>query len=145
MGDYIMIDRSAHFAKSTVRRKVVGIDSALRLDFLALFTLLAVVVHGRIFKARRVAVLGHHYFLSPTSFRTLLWPRSTYYKMVTSAYQRAANTLKLRGGAYYDDPKEEQCLRCGHSTSNCFVISLKLVNDRGSKSFVANSLMRHMN
>jgi hypothetical protein len=63
MGDYIMIDRSAHFAKSTVRRKVVGIDSALRLDFLALFTLRAVVVHGRIFKARRVAVLGH-----PASF-----------------------------------------------------------------------------
>jgi len=71
-GDDIMNDRSAHLARSPVRRKVVGIDSGLRLDLLALLTLLAVVVHGRIFKARRVVVLGHPRFLSPKSIRILL-------------------------------------------------------------------------
>ena len=72
MGDDVMNDRSAHFARSPVRRKVVGIDSDLRLDLLALLTLLAVVVHGRIFKARRVVVLGHPSFLSPNLTRILL-------------------------------------------------------------------------
>jgi hypothetical protein len=58
-----MIDRPADSTEPPVARKVVGIDSALRLDFLTLFALLAVVVNGRIFKAHRVVVLGHPCFL----------------------------------------------------------------------------------
>jgi len=67
-----LIDRSADFTWSPVARKVVGIDSAIRLNFLTLFALLAVVVNGRIFKVRRVVVLGHPCFLSPMSIRMLL-------------------------------------------------------------------------
>lgn len=80
MGNDTMIDRSAHFAKSPVGRKVVSIDSALRLDFLALFTLVAEVVHGRIFKARRVVVLGH--------------PASFHQRQVGYYFDRVARTTK---------------------------------------------------
>jgi hypothetical protein len=79
-----MIDGSTHFARSPIRRKVVGIDSALRLDFLSVFTLMAVVVDSGIFKARRIVVLCHHHFPSPTSILILLWPRSTSWEMATS-------------------------------------------------------------
>jgi len=43
----------ARVAWSSVGRNVVGVDSTLWFDFLVLFTLLAVVVHGRIFKVRQ--------------------------------------------------------------------------------------------
>ncbi len=63
----MMIHWLALVARSPVGRNVVGVDSTLWFDLLALFTLLAVVVHGRIFKVRRVVVLCHPRFLS-------LWP-----------------------------------------------------------------------
>jgi len=60
----LMIHRLARIAWSPVGRNIVGVDSTPWFDLLALFTLLAVVVHGRIFKVRRVVVLRHPCFLS---------------------------------------------------------------------------------
>jgi hypothetical protein len=51
--------RLARVAWSPVGRNVVGVDSTLWFDLLALFTPLAMVAHGRIFKVRRVVVLCH--------------------------------------------------------------------------------------
>jgi hypothetical protein len=64
MAAVTMIHQLALVARSPVRWNVVGIDSAFWFDLLAPFTLLAVVVHGRIFKVRRVVVLCHPCFLS---------------------------------------------------------------------------------
>jgi hypothetical protein len=61
----MMVHWLARIAWSPVGRNVVGVDSTPWLDPLALFTLLAVVEHGRIFKVRRVVVLRHRCFLSP--------------------------------------------------------------------------------
>jgi hypothetical protein len=60
----MMVHWLARVAWSPVGRNVIGVDSTPWLDPLALFTLLAVVVHGRIFKVRRVVVLCHPRFLS---------------------------------------------------------------------------------
>jgi len=68
----LMIHWLARFTWSPVGRNVIGVDSTRWLDFLALFTLLAVVVHGRIFKVRRVVVLCHPRFLSPKPNRIVL-------------------------------------------------------------------------
>ena len=67
-----MIHLLALVARPPVRWNVVGVDSTLWFDILALFTLLAVVVYGRIFKVRRVVVLCHPRFLSPKPNRIVL-------------------------------------------------------------------------
>src|ERR1035437_1265532 len=64
----------ARVARSPVGGNVVGVDSTLWFDLLAFFTLLAVVIHGWIFKVRRVVVLCHPRFLSPRPNRIVLRP-----------------------------------------------------------------------
>jgi hypothetical protein len=68
----MMIHWLARVARSPVGRNVVSVDSTPWLDPLALFTLLAVVVDGRIFKVRRVVVLCHPRVLSPKPDRIVL-------------------------------------------------------------------------
>jgi hypothetical protein len=66
-----VIDGLAQVAKASVRRAVVSIDPVLRFDFLAFFTMLAEMVDGWIFKARRVVVLCHLRCLSQESIRII--------------------------------------------------------------------------